>query len=60
MLNQKNNVIHVKGPKGELSVSLPDGIKTNIDDGTIEVTRKNEDKQTRAFHGLTRSLYSIQ
>ncbi|MGI9553898.1 MAG: 50S ribosomal protein L6 [Thermodesulfobacteriota bacterium] len=55
-VESKNNVIHVKGPKGELSVSLPDGIITNIDDGTVEVTRKNEDKQTRAFHGLTRSL----
>ena len=52
----KNNVIQVKGPKGELSVDLPEGIKTNIDDGSIMVTRNSEDKQTRAYHGLVRSL----
>ena len=52
----KKSVIHVKGPKGELSIDLPSGIKTNIDDGNVEVTRSSEDKQTRAYHGLVRSL----
>ena len=52
----KNNVIQVKGPKGELNVNLPEGINTNIENGSVEVTRKSEDKQTRAYHGLVRSL----
>ena len=55
-IETKNNVIQVKGPKGELNVDLPEGINTNIDDGSISVTRNSEDKQTRAYHGLVRSL----
>ena len=55
-IETKNSVINVKGPKGELSINLPSGINTNIDDGNVEVTRSSEDKQTRAYHGLVRSL----
>jgi len=55
-IETKNSVINVKGPKGELSIDVPSGIKTSIDDGNVMVTRSSEDKQTRANHGLVRSL----
>lgn len=49
--------ISVKGAKGELSYTLP---TTNIvlenKDGYLNVSRKNNNKETKALHGLTRSL----
>lgn len=46
----------VKGPKGELKLSLLPGIEVEIKDNAVQVNRKNEERQTRAFHGLIRSL----
>jgi len=48
--------INVRGPKGALSVDLQQGIEVNIENSIITVTRKNDEKQTKAFHGLVRSL----
>ena len=50
------NNINVKGPKGELSQKLVDGIKLNIDGNTITVERASESKQHRSLHGLYRAL----
>ena len=44
------------GPKGHLSVTLPDKITAVIEDGHLKIARKGEDKVARAFHGLGRSL----
>ncbi|MEM9200998.1 MAG: 50S ribosomal protein L6 [Actinomycetota bacterium] len=48
--------ITVKGSKGELSRELPGGIVAAIDDGTLTVTRPDDSKESRAYHGLCRSL----
>lgn len=48
--------IHVKGPKGELSQKIVDGVNITIEGTTITVTRKTEQKQHRALHGLYRAL----
>ena len=52
-----NNNVSVKGPKGELAASF-DGALTldQADDGTITVTRPNDERRNRALHGLTRTL----
>ena len=50
--------ITVKGKKGELSWILPAGISAIEEEGSIVITRANEEKQTTAFHGLSRSLIS--
>ena len=55
-IETKNRAVYIRGPKGELSVNLPDGIKTKIENGNVEVTRNSDDKQIRAYHGLVRSL----
>lgn len=55
-IKTKNNVVSVKGPRGELSVDVPEGINANVSDVQIEVTRENDEKRVRAFHGLVRSL----
>ncbi len=48
--------ISVKGPKGELSRTLAEGINVEIEDGTITVTRPDDERESRSLHGLTRSL----
>jgi large subunit ribosomal protein L6 len=46
----------VKGPKGEISRTLPDVCKYNQEDGVIRVTRESEEKTVRSMHGLARTL----
>ena len=48
--------VHVKGPKGELSTPLQPGITCALEGGHLVVSRADDSKRTRAFHGLTRSL----
>jgi len=50
------DVVTVKGPKGELSQYVNPLISVEVADDQILLTRKNDDKQVRAFHGLYRSL----
>ena len=50
------NIQKVKGPKGSLERTIPEGITINIDSGKINVKRNSEEKRIKAFHGLTRSL----
>lgn len=50
------DVVTVKGPKGELSQYVNPLITVEVADGQILLTRKSDDKQERAFHGLYRSL----
>jgi len=47
-------VITVKGPKGELTVALPAGIKLEQAGQSILIVRENDDQ--RAIHGTVRSL----
>ncbi len=46
----------VKGTKGELKVTLMPGISVAVADSTVTVSRSNDEQQTRAYHGLIRSL----
>ncbi|MBQ3626609.1 MAG: 50S ribosomal protein L6 [Synergistaceae bacterium] len=55
-VNVKDEKIVVKGPKGELSTPLMPGIKVEIADGKVHVSRANDEKQMRAWHGMTRAL----
>ncbi len=48
--------VTVKGPKGTLSATVHKNIKVEKNEGVISVTRSDDAKQNRAFHGLTRSL----
>ncbi|NDV45700.1 50S ribosomal protein L6 [Paludibacter sp. 221] len=52
----KDNVVTVKGPKGELSQEIDSNIEVKIEGNEITVTRPNDEKQNRANHGLYRSL----
>jgi large subunit ribosomal protein L6 len=49
--------VTVKGPKGTLSHTIPAPITVaRNDDGTIEVSRPDDERESRALHGLTRTL----
>ena len=55
-VNIKENTIAVKGPKGELTRTLPPGMAAKVEGTNVIVTRPDDTKKSRAFHGLTRSL----
>ena len=48
--------VTVKGPKGTLSHTVAAPITVENGDGTLEVKRPNDERESRALHGLTRSL----
>ena len=52
----KDNIVTVKGPKGELSQYVDPVIEVKIEDGHVILNRQNDEKQSRAYHGLYRSL----
>lgn len=53
-----DSVVTVKGAKGELQVTVPANITVAIEENLLKVSRANEDKTTKALHGLVRSLVS--
>jgi large subunit ribosomal protein L6 len=52
----ENNLVSVKGPKGELQEQVSKRIKIEMNDGILSVTRSSDDKESRSQHGLARSL----
>jgi ribosomal protein L6, bacterial type len=55
-ITQKDNVVTVKGPKGELSQNINPDITVNVDNGVLKVERPSDERNHRALHGLYRSL----
>ena len=51
-----DNVVTVKGPKGELKQAIDRDIKFEIKDGSIELLRPTDQIRHKAMHGLYRSL----
>jgi large subunit ribosomal protein L6 len=54
----EDGLVRVKGPKGELTQPIPDGIRVVQQDGHLVVERESEIKRHKALHGLTRTLVS--
>ena len=50
------NLVHVKGPKGELSRKINQDMKITIEEGVLTVARPSDDKNHRSLHGLSRTL----
>jgi len=48
--------VTVKGPKGELSRTLPDGVQISQDGNTLVVRPTSETRRARERHGLCRTL----
>ncbi len=51
-----NNIVTVKGPKGELSQAVNPDLTVTVEDGHIHLTRPSDDREHRAQHGLYRAL----
>ncbi len=52
----QDNLVTVKGPKGELTEKIDSRITVEVKDGQVVVTRPNDNKTNRSLHGLYRSL----
>ena len=50
------NTVTVKGPKGTLTQKFHDGLTVSVEDGSISVSRPDDEKESKALHGLTRTL----
>jgi len=55
-VSEKDGVVTVKGPKGELVQELTEGITLAQEDGVLTFSRPSESKQHKALHGLYRAL----
>ncbi len=55
-VNISGQEVEVKGSKGTLTHTLPEVISISKDDNVLTVDRSNEERQSRALHGLSRSL----
>ena len=55
-VSQKDGVVTVKGPKGELSARPHKALQVAIKDGQVLVSRSSDEKPVRALHGLWRAL----
>ena len=49
-------VVEVKGPKGTLTHTVPAPIQVALEDGSLVVTRPDDERVSRSLHGLTRTL----
>lgn len=52
-IENNDGVVTVKGPKGELSLTLVKNITISIEDNILKVERSNEELKTKAMHGTT-------
>ena len=50
------NVLTVKGPLGELNQKINPAIEMKVEDGVLHFNRPNDEKETKAMHGLYRAL----
>jgi large subunit ribosomal protein L6 len=55
-VTEKDGLVTVKGPKGELSQKLEEGLTLKQEDGILTLDRPSESKQHKALHGLYRAL----
>lgn len=52
--NQAN--LSVQGPKGTLSMVIPQGVEVALEKNAIIVKKTSDDRRARSYHGLTRTL----
>jgi large subunit ribosomal protein L6 len=59
-VNINDQKVSVKGPKGELSLTIAVPIQATVVDNQIMVTRPDDERDSRSLHGLTRTLINNQ
>lgn len=58
VVTRDGDTLVVKGPKGELRLTIPMGISITVAGDTVTVARKHNDKPSRAVHGALRAIIS--
>jgi large subunit ribosomal protein L6 len=48
--------VKVKGPKGELNLTISEPIKVSLEDNSILVSRPDDEATSKSLHGLSRTL----
>ena len=51
-----NRLIEIEGPKGKLQYEHRPEVNVSVEDGEVSVSRDNDERPSREFHGLTRAL----
>ena len=51
-----NDAVEVKGSKGSLTQTVDSSLTVSVDDGIVSIERSDDERTTRAMHGLTRAL----
>ena len=54
------SAVVVKGPKGELALTIPAPIEASVEEAQVLVTRPDDERESRSLHGLTRTLIHNQ
>jgi large subunit ribosomal protein L6 len=57
-ISVSGSTLSVKGPNGNMERTLPGGITVAQEGDTLNVVRPNDERDSRALHGLTRTLIS--
>ena len=52
----KDGKVFVKGKIGELSMPISNNIAVDVKDGVVHITRSNDEKPTKAAHGMMRAM----
>lgn len=52
----EGNTVRVRGPKGQLEETLPAAVQVRVSGERIELTRQDDERRSRALHGLSRTL----
>lgn len=52
--------VHLKGPKGEITYTVPYGIEVTLEDGIIHVSNKRSDKASKSLFGFVRAHLANQ
>lgn len=55
-ISEKDGLVTAKGPNGEQSLNLPEGISLEINDNQITVVRADDTKSIKSKHGMIRSM----
>ncbi len=48
--------VEIQGPKGSLGLTVHERLAVAVEDGTLRVTRRDDERESNALHGLTRTL----
>ncbi len=55
-VSESAGLVTVQGPKGTLSLTVHPSLAVQVQDSSVVVTRREDSRQTKALHGLTRKL----